>query len=210
MSWADITLREFQNALASSDPTPGGGSAAGVALGQAAALAKMVADLTLGNDKYANGWSIAESVNVVATPLLDQGLKLAQLDSEAFDAVVAGFKMPKTTDEEKSIRREEIRNSMLGAAKVPYGTACYALDLMKLLPDLATYGNENAVSDVGVSGLLASAALKGAIFNIEINLNSLPETYGVEMRNHLPTLSNEGKIYSRQCMEAVRKILSDE
>lgn len=210
MSWADITLREFQNALASSDPTPGGGSAAGVALGQAAALAKMVADLTLGNDKYANGWSIAESVSVVATPLLDEGLKLAQLDSEAFDAVVAGFKMPKTTDEEKSIRREEIRNSMVGAAKVPYDTACYALDLMKLLPDLATYGNENAVSDVGVSGLLASAALKGAIFNIEINLNSLPETYGVEMRNHLPTLSNEGKIYSRQCMEAVRKILSDE
>ena len=210
MSWADITLREFQNALASSDPTPGGGSAAGVALGQAAALAKMVADLTLGNDKYANGWSIAESVSVVATPLLDEGLKLAQLDSEAFDAVVAGFKMPKTTDEEKSIRREEIRNSMFGAAKVPYDTACYALDLMKLLPDLATYGNENAVSDVGVSGLLASAALKGAIFNIEINLNSLPETYGVEMRNHLPTLSNEGKIYSRQCMEAVRNILSDE
>jgi len=210
MSWADITLREFQNALASSNPTPGGGSAAGVALGQAAALAKMVADLTLGNDKYANGWSIAESVNVVATPLLDEGLNLAQLDSEAFDAVVAGFKMPKTNDEEKSIRREEIRNSMLGAAKVPYDTACYALDLMKLLPDLATYGNENAVSDVGVSGLLASAALKGAIFNIEINLNSLPESYGVEMRNHLPTLSNEGKIYSRQCMEAVRKILSDE
>ena len=210
MSWADITLREFQNALASSDPTPGGGSAAGVALGQAAALAKMVADLTLGNDKYANGWSIAESVNAVAIPLLDEGLNLAQLDSEAFDAVVAGFKMPKATDEEKTIRREEIRNSMLGAAKVPYDTACYALDLMKLLPDLATYGNENAVSDVGVSGLLASAALKGAIFNIEINLNSLPESYGVEMRNHLPTLSNEGKIYSRQCMEAVRKILSDE
>ena len=174
MSWADITLREFQNALASSNPTPGGGSAAGVALGQAAALAKMVADLTLGNDKYANGWSIAESVNVVATPLLDEGLNLAQLDSEAFDAVVSGFKMPKTNDEEKSLRREEIRNSMLGAAKVPYDTACYALDLMKLLPDLATYGNENAVSDVGVSGLLASAALKRAIFNIEINLNSLP------------------------------------
>ena len=70
-----------------------GGSAAGVALGQAAALAKMVANLTLGNDKYANGWSIAESVNAVVTPLLDEGLNLAQLDSEAFDAVVAGFKL---------------------------------------------------------------------------------------------------------------------
>jgi formiminotetrahydrofolate cyclodeaminase len=99
---------------------------------------------------------------------------------------------------------------MLGAAKVPYDTACYALELLKLLPDLATLGNENAVSDVGVSSLLASAALKGAIFNIEINLNSLPESYGVEMRAYLPELSSEAKIHSRLCMESVRKRLTNE
>lgn len=210
MNWANTTLKDFQSALASSDPTPGGGSAAAVALGQAAALAKMVADLTLGNDKYSDGWVISDSVNSIATPLLEEGLELAQLDSQAFDAVVSGFKLPKSTDEEKDTRREEIRNSMLGAAKVPYDTACYALELLKLLPDLATLGNENAVSDVGVSSLLASAALKGAIFNIEINLNSLPESYGVEMRAHLPELSSEGKIHSRLCMESVRKRLTNE
>ena len=210
MNWANVTLKEFQSALASSDPTPGGGSAAGVALGQAAALAKMVADLTLSNDKYEAGWDISKSINAVASPLLEEGLNLAQLDSEAFDAVVAGFKMPKTTDDEKAIRRNEIRNSMLGAAKVPYDTACHALDLLRLLPDLATLGNENAVSDVGVAGLLASAALKGAIFNIEINLNSLPDDYGIEMREHLPELSSEGKVHSRLCMVAVRNRLSNE
>ena len=210
MNWANVTLKQFQSALASSDPTPGGGSAAGVALGQAAALAKMVADLTLGNEKYSDGWAVSDSVNSIATPLLEEGLALAALDSQAFDAVVSGFKMPKSTDDEKLIRREEIRNSMLGAAKVPYDTACHALDLLKVLPDLATLGNENAVSDVGVAGLLASAALKGAIFNIEINLNSLPESYGIEMRTHLPQLSNEAKIYSRLCMEAVRRRLSHE
>ena len=210
MNWANTTLKDFQSALASSDPTPGGGSAAAVALGQAAALAKMVADLTLGNDKYSDGWAISDSVNSIATPLLEEGLELAQLDSQAFDAVVSGFKLPKSTDQEKDTRREEIRNSMLGAAKVPYDTACYALELLKLLPDLATLGNENAVSDVGVSSLLASAALKGAIFNIEINLNSLPESYGVEMRAHLPELSSEGKIHSRLCMESVRKRLTNE
>ena len=210
MNWANTTLKEFQSALASSDPTPGGGSAAAVALGQAAALAKMVADLTLGNDKYSDGWVISDSVNSIATPLLEDGLELAQLDSQAFDAVVSGFKLPKSTDAEKETRREEIRNSMLGAAKVPYDTACYALELLKLLPDLATLGNENAVSDVGVSSLLASAALKGAIFNIEINLNSLPESYGVEMRAYLPELSSEAKIHSRLCMESVRKRLTNE
>ncbi len=210
MKWADVTLKEFQSALASSDPTPGGGSAAAVALGQAAALAKMVADLTLGNDKYSDGWTISDSVNTIATPLLEEGLELAQLDSQAFDAVVSGFKLPKSTEQEKEIRREEIRTSMLGAAKVPYDTACHALDLLKLLPDLAMLGNENAVSDVGVASLLASAALKGAIFNIEINLNSLPESYGIEMRAHLPELSSEAKIHSRLCMEAVRQRLANE
>ena len=210
MNWANVTLKEFQSALASSEPTPGGGSAAGVALGQAAALAKMVADLTLSNEKYEAGWDISRSINAVAIPLLEEGLNLAQLDSEAFDAVVAGFKMPKSNDDEKAIRRNEIRNSMLGAAKVPFDTACHALDLLRLLPDLAALGNENAVSDVGVSGLLASAALKGAIFNIEINLNSLPDDYGIEMREHLPELSSEGKVHSRRCMVAVRKRLSNE
>ena len=210
MKWADVPLKEFQSALASSDPTPGGGSAAAVALGQAAALAKMVADLTLGNDKYSDGWTISDSVNTIATPLLEEGLELAQLDSQAFDAVVSGFKLPKSTEQEKEIRREEIRTSMLGAAKVPYDTACHALDLLKLLPDLAMLGNENAVSDVGVASLLASAALKGAIFNIEINLNSLPESYGIEMRAHLPELSSEAKIHSRLCMEAVRQRLANE
>lgn len=210
MNWANVTLKEFQSALASSEPTPGGGSAAGVALGQAAALAKMVADLTLSNEKYEAGWDISRSINAVANPLLEEGLNLAQLDSEAFDAVVTGFKMPRSNDDEKAIRRNEIRNSMLGAAKVPYDTACHALDLLRLLPDLAALGNENAVSDVGVSGLLASAALKGAIFNIEINLNSLPDDYGIEMREHLPELSSEGKVHSRRCMVAVRKRLSNE
>ena len=71
MTWADVSLREFQDALASSAPTPGGGSAAGVALGQAAALAVMVSDLTLGNESFREGWAISEQVKTVAIPMLD-------------------------------------------------------------------------------------------------------------------------------------------
>ena len=99
MTWADVSLREFQDALASSAPTPGGGSAAGVALGQAAALAVMVSDLTLGNETFREGWSISEQVKTVAIPMLDDGLNLATEDSEAFDMVVDSFKLPKDTDQ---------------------------------------------------------------------------------------------------------------
>jgi len=210
MTWAEKTLREFQDALTSSDPTPGGGSAAGVALGQAAALSVMVSDLTLAKDSMKDGWGISEHVKSVAIPMLDEGLALATEDSEAFDAVVDSFKLPKDTEEMKLKRRESIRSATLGAAEVPYRTATSALRLLKLLPELAEKGNPNAASDVGVASLLASAALKGAIFNVEINLQSLPENYGVEMREELPSLIEDGRIYSRLAMDAVRIRLSNQ
>ena len=181
MTWADKTLREFQDALASDAPTPGGGSAVGVALGQAAALAIMVSDLTLSKEADESGWKIANQVKAVAAPLLEVGLKLAIEDRES-----------------------------LGAAVVPYRTAEAAMSLLKLLPELTEKGNPNAASDAGVAGLLASAALKGAIFNVQINLESLPESYGVEMRTSLPTLIEDGRISSRKCMDAVRIQLSNQ
>jgi len=210
MSWADKTLQEFQDALASSDPTPGGGSAAGVALGQAAALSVMVSDLTLAKESLKDGWEISERVKNVAIPMLEQGLNLATEDSEAFDAVVDSFKLPRDTEELKLKRRESIRSATLGAAEVPYRTAASALQLLKLLPELAEKGNPNAASDVGVASLLASAALKGAIFNVEINLQSLPEDYGIEMREALPSLIEDGRIYSRKAMDAVRIKLTNQ
>ena len=95
------------------------------------------------------------------------------------------------------------------AAEVPYQTATSALQLLRLLPELATKGNPNAASDVGVSALLASAALKGAIFNVEINLQSLPSEMGVEMRENLANLIEEGRVYSRMSMDAVRERLAN-
>ena len=210
MTWAEKSLREFQDALASSDPTPGGGSAAGVALGQAAALAVMVSDLTLSKDSLQDGWTISEKVKLVAIPLLEEGLELATQDSDAFDAVVASFRLPKATDDEKASRRDSIRSATLGAAEVPFRTASKALDLLELLPELAEKGNPNAASDVGVAGLLASAALKGAVFNVEINLESLPESYGEEMRESLPNIVEKGRIYSRKCMDEVRLRLTNQ
>ena len=209
MSWADKTLREFQDALASDAPTPGGGSAAGVALGQAAALAIMVSNLTLAKESCKDGWSVSKQVKETATPLLDQGLELATEDSQSFDAVVDAFRLPKQTNEEKEARRDAIRNATLGAAEVPYRTALSALELLRLLPELAKKGNGNAASDAGVAGLLASAALKGAVFNVEINLQSLPDNYGIEMRKQLPSLIEDGRLYSRQCMDEVRLRLTD-
>nr|ADD92932.1 methenyl tetrahydrofolate cyclohydrolase [uncultured archaeon MedDCM-OCT-S04-C14] len=205
MNWADMTLREFQAALASSSPTPGGGTASAVALGQAASLSIMVCDLTLGNEKWQDGWAIAEQIQTMAIPMMGRSNKLATEDSQAFDRVIESFGLPKTTDEEKSNRRGAIRDATLEAAVVPFETASLALKLLTSLPDLAAMGNGNAVTDVGVAGLLASAAAKGAVFNVEINLDSLPEEMGESIRKELPEVKERTRIASRAVMDAVRE-----
>lgn len=205
MNWADMTLREFQAALASSSPTPGGGTASAVALGQAASLSIMVCDLTLANEKWQDGWAIAEQIQTMAIPMMGRSNKLATEDSQAFDRVMESFGLPKTTDEEKSNRRGAIRDATLEAAVVPFETASLALKLLTSLPDLAAMGNGNAVTDVGVAGLLASAAAKGAVFNVEINLDSLPKEMGESIRKELPELKERTRIASRAVMDAVRE-----
>jgi len=76
--------------------------------------------------------------------------------------------------------------------------------LLAILPELARKGNANAVTDVGVAGLLVSAAAKGALFNVEVNLKSLPETMGLTLTERLPQLKENIKTHAREVMEAVR------
>lgn len=205
MNWMEMSLKDFQAALASSSPTPGGGTAAAVALGQAAALSVMVCDLTLGSEKWSDGWPIAEEIQLLAIPLLHHSGVLAQQDSDAFDEVMASFKLPKSTEEEKLGRRDAIRAATLHAAQVPFETAQQASRLLNKLPQLAAKGNSNAASDVGVAGLLASAAAKGAVFNVEINMESLPAEFGQEMREALPVMKEQVKTDSRAVMDEVRR-----
>ena len=197
-----MTLRDFQAALASSSPTPGGGTAAAVSLGQAASLTIMVCDLTLGKDRWREGWPSAEAAQTVAIPILHKAGQLAVDDSDAFDAVMDAYGLPKETDEQKQARRAAIRKATVVAAEVPYRTAQLSMDLMHVLEALATSGNANAVTDVGVAGLLASAAGKGALFNVEINLQGLPNDHGVDLREALPHLKENMRLTSRKIMDA--------
>ena len=132
----------------------------------------MVANLTIGNEKWSEGWEISDDALKLANKVKKESARLAKEDSDSFNKVMAAFKLPKNTDDEKEIRRETIRNCTLIAAKIPYETAVLGLDLLKIMVPLSLLGNGNAISDVGVAALLYKG-YKGALFNVEINLNSL-------------------------------------
>lgn len=209
MNWMDMSLQDFQNALASNDPTPGGGTAAAVALGQASALTQMVAHLTLGKEKWQDGWAAARDAQRIVDTIYHRAGELAQLDSEAFDGVMESFRKPKSTEDEKNERRKAIRHNTLLAAKIPYETVLLGMELLSCQEALARDGNANAVSDVGVASLLASAAVKGALFNVEINLQSLPSEMGGEMRVQCPLLRSKCSEVSRSIMHAVHERMSE-
>tara|TARA_B100001564_G_scaffold57156_1_gene43827 strand:- start:10087 stop:10713 length:627 start_codon:yes stop_codon:yes gene_type:complete len=208
MDWMEMSLRDFQSALASSSPTPGGGTASAVALGQAAALTCMVADLTIGNEKWKEGWVCAEKAQSIAIKIFSQAGKLAKDDSDSFDLVMESFKLPKSNEEEIQSRRNAIRNATLKAALVPFETAELAYELLEVLPELANKGNANAVSDVGVASLLASAAAKGALFNVDINLGSLPEEMIGDLGVKSAQLLEKSRLLSKDSLNVVRSRLN--
>lgn len=202
--WMEMTVREFQSALASSSATPGGGTAAAIALGQASALTIMVCDLTIGKDKWSDGWKISEEAMLLSVKLMSRAGELADEDSDAFDNVMESFRLPKDSDEEKEVRKNAIKDATITATEKPFETAELALELLRILPELAKKGNANAVSDVGVAGLLASAACKGALFNVDINLSSLQEEELEGIRKILPQIKEECRTLSRKVMDEVR------
>ena len=204
-SFGDMTQREFSDALASSKPTPGGGSAAAVALSQSAALTVMVSELTIGREKWSDGWVAAENAKNVASPLIEHGYILADKDSNAFIEVMNSFKLPKETLDEQNFRKNAIDEATLEASNVPLETANAALELLLTHENLATYGNANAVTDVAVASLLASAACKGALFNVEINANSLPD----EISTNLLAIVKDIRLKASQSSKSVIKAVFD-
>lgn len=168
-----LTLREFANQLASDSPAPGGGSVAALCGALAASLAAMVANVSATR----RGWEtrIAEfsSIAVEGQQLKTRLLNLVQTDTDAFNAVLEAYRLPKGSEEEKAARQAAIEAANQHAAVVPLQIARTAAQCFDLLEAMARDGNPNAVTDAGVGVLCAHSAVQGAVFNVRINLGSI-------------------------------------
>ncbi|MFZ6027024.1 MAG: glutamate formimidoyltransferase [Chloroflexota bacterium] len=165
----------FFDELAAGTPTPGGGSAAAHTAAAAAALVAMVARLTVGKKKYADVQARMQEVIEQAEALRHE-LTLAEArDAAAYEAVMAAMRLPKDTPDHERFRSEAIQAATLNATQAPLEVVRQAVDVMELALEVVTYGNVNAVSDGGVAGGLARAAIDGAALNVRINLQSLDD-----------------------------------
>ncbi len=206
----DKTVREYSDVLASNEPAPGGGSTAALSGVMAAALTSMVVNLSVGKKSYeALDESIKSSFMGHAEKvqkLRDELTFLVDEDTQAFNKFMEAMKLPKDTDEQKAAREAKMQEASVYALQIPLTTAERCFELLQNQEVIATYGNKNAVSDVGVGALMALAGLEGAILNVNINLPGIADE---AIRNDASTkaskLQSEGIALQQKTMEIVNK-----
>jgi formiminotetrahydrofolate cyclodeaminase len=173
-------ITDFLQKTASGTPVPGGGSISALSAALGASLTEMVANLTIAKKGYE---AVENQMIEVAQTVQNLRKKLVtevDKDSNAYQDVLAAFKLPKTTEDEKEQRTRAIQNAMKNAARVPLGVAYDALQVMDLAEKVIRNGNRNAVSDGAVGTMMARTAVLGALFNVKINLASVKDRAFVE------------------------------
>ena len=176
----DQKISDFLQQTASGTPVPGGGSVSALSGALAAGLTEMVANLTVGKKNYAAVESEMKKISETAGNLRKKLMAEVDNDANAYQGVLAAFKLPNTTEEEKEQRTRAIQKAMQKAARVPLGVAFDVLKVMDLAERVIRSGNRNAVSDGAVGVMMARTAAMGALYNVKINLASIKDKAFVE------------------------------
>lgn len=204
----DLTVKEFLNKIAGSDPVPGGGSVAALNGAIASALTAMVANLTIDKKGYEAHQELMSHVAEVAKEQMEQFIVDVDRDSEAYNGVFNCFKMPKGTDTEKAARSAAIQEATKYAAMVPMQVARNAYELMNIISDVAHLGNQNAVTDACVAMMAARSAVLGALMNVRINLGSIKDAEFVQkMREEADKLERDACESEKILLDAVKQEL---
>lgn len=199
----DLTVEGFVDVTASDAPAPGGGSVSALAGALAAALAEMVANLTVGKAKYAEVEEEMKELAAAGAALRKELVEDIQKDSTAFDLYMAGIKMPKETEEEKAARREAMQNGLKAAAQVPLSVAEAALKIFPIAEAVVSRGNTNAVTDGLVAAMMARTAVIGAGLNVKINLGSIKdEAFTAELAAKVKSLEEQAIACEQKILKA--------
>ena len=168
-----MTNREFADELSTDSPAPGGGSVAALCAAQAAALVAMVGNLSVGKKKYDKVQDRVKEIAELGQDLKDFFLAAIDDDTNAFNAVMDCFRLPKGTAEQVRAKDLAIAEATRGATSVPLSVLEKIPELLVLADEIAEIGNAASLSDAGVAVLTAMTGAEGAYYNVLINLESL-------------------------------------
>jgi len=191
---ANLKITEYLEKAAAGTAVPGGGSVAALNASLAAGLTEMVANLTIGKKGYE---AVADEMHDIAGRAAELREKLTAAidrDADAYSAVMAAFKLPKATDPEMELRKQEIQKAFKQAALVPLEVANHAVNVIDLAGRAVDSGNKNAVTDGVVAAMNARTAALAALYNVKINLVSIEDDEFVkELTREINNLEQQAK-----------------
>ncbi len=197
----DLSLSDFVFETASESPAPGGGSVSAYMGSIGAALGTMVANLS----SHKRGWDhrTAEFSEWAEKGKYfhDELLKMVDKDTEAFNAIMEAFQLPKGNEEEKLTRKRVIEQATKDAILVPFNTMKLCYESMEVMEAMVEIGNTNSITDAGVGAISARGGVLGAWLNVRINAK------GLEDKEFVDDILKQGEEIVRKTRELELKIL---
>ena len=192
MKLVEQRVIDFVAATASKEPTPGGGAIAALTAATGAALAEMVANLTVGKKGYEAVQPEMEELQAKAEAIRKRMLELSQADADVFNIFMNALGLPKNTDEEKSARTAAIQQAYKDAAMVPFEIGELANQIFDLAELASRKGNQNLITDGIIAAINARAAVKSAFLNVRINLSGIKdESFVAELTSKMYAIEKD-------------------
>lgn len=196
-----MNLREFANETASESPAPGGGSIAAYLGALGISLGTMVANLSSHKKGWDERWKEFSDYAETGQKIKDELLRLVDEDTKAFNRIMDAFSLPKSSDEEKAIRKVAIQLATKNAIEVPLKVMQISLQSFETIKAMAEIGNPNSVSDAGVGALCARSAVYGAWLNVKINAS------GYDDKTYINQVLQQGKTMLHQAIAKEKELL---
>ena len=192
MKLVEQRVIDFVAATASKEPTPGGGAIAALTAATGAALAEMVANLTVGKKGYEAVQPEMEELQAKAEAIRERMLELSQADADVFNIFMNALGLPKNTDEEKAARTAAIQQAYKDAAMVPFEIGELANQIFDLAELASRKGNQNLITDGIIAAINARAAVKAAFLNVRINLSGIKdESFVAELTSKMYAIEKD-------------------
>ena len=171
----NLSIQNFINEVSSSSPAPGGGSVSALSGSLGAALISMVTNLTYNKKGYEEYNQKISDIGIFSQKSKKDLLVLIDQDTQAFDGIMNAFRMSKKTDQEKQERLQCIEEATKAAIDTPLSIMNKCNDMFSIIEDLLKYGNKNSFSDAAVALELINSAIRGAYYNVKINLRDISD-----------------------------------
>jgi len=197
-----MTLTDFADETASESPAPGGGSISAYVGSLGASLATMVANLSSHKKGWDTRWEEFSEWAEKGQYYKDELLKMVDLDTVAFNKIMEGFSLPKSTDEEKVARDKAIQEATKYAIEIPFKVMQLSYGSLEVIRAMAEKGNPNSITDAGVAALCARTAVIGAFMNVKINAS------GYKDKTYTTDIIKQGEELEKNAMALESEIIA--